>query len=81
VVDHGSARVPWLQVYDFLRERIDSGEFPPGARLPSIMTLSQDYGAAGVTVRKALAKLRDEGRVISIPGWGNFTTEHPPGKG
>ena len=63
---------PWMQVRDALRQRITSGELSPGAMVPSIVTIHQDYGIAKTTARKVLAALRDEGLIITTPGWGSF---------
>ena len=37
---------PWVQVTAALRERILSGELAPGAMVPSIVALHQEYGIA-----------------------------------
>jgi len=63
---------PWIQVTDILRDKILSGELAPGAMVPSIVTIHQDYGIAKTTARKVLAALRDEGLIITTPGWGSF---------
>jgi GntR family transcriptional regulator len=66
---------PWLQVTALLRARITSGELAPGAQVPSIVTLAQEYGIAKTTARKVLAALRDEGLIVTTPGWGSFVAE------
>jgi len=66
---------PWMQVRDALRERILSGEFAPGAMVPSIVTIHQEYGIAKTTARKVLAALRDEGLIVTTPGWGSFVAD------
>jgi DNA-binding GntR family transcriptional regulator len=73
------ARPPWLQVYGFLRARIASGEFGEGGRLPPVRALSQEYGVAPATTRKALLKLREENVIVTIRGWGNFVREEQDG--
>ena len=65
---------PWVQVRDTLREKILSGELPPGSMIPSIVSLHQEYGIAKTTARKVIAALRDEGLVTTTPGWGSFVT-------
>ena len=55
-----------------LRVRIESGDLAPGARVPSITTLMQEYGIARNTARHALAVLADEGLIAVTPGWGSF---------
>jgi len=66
---------PWVQVTDALRQRILSGELPPGAMVPSIVALHQEYGIAKTTARKVLAALRDEGLIVTTPGWGSFVAD------
>jgi GntR family transcriptional regulator len=66
---------PWMQVRDALRQRIVSGDLPPGAMVPSIVTLHQEYGIAKTTARKVLAALRDEGLIVTTPGWGSFVVD------
>ena len=75
MVDHGAAMPPWQQLAALLRSQIESGELPPGARLPSIVTLSQQHQIATVTVQKALTALRSEGLIVTTPGWGSFVAE------
>jgi GntR family transcriptional regulator len=66
---------PWLQVTALLRAQITSGELAPGTQVPSIVTLAQEYGIAKTTARKVLAALRDEGLIVTTPGWGSFVAE------
>lgn len=72
MVNRSSATPPWQQLYDLLRGRIDSGELVPGDRIPSVISLSQEYDLAPGTVRKALGRLRDEGLIVTRTGWGTF---------
>jgi len=72
VVNRDSAKPPWQQLADLLRQQITSGELGPGDRLPSIMKLSEEHKLAPVTVRKAIVQLQREGLVESQTGWGTF---------
>jgi GntR family transcriptional regulator len=74
MINRGSVIPPWQQLADLLRARIQGGELAPGDRLPSIVTLSQEYDLAPVTVRKAITQLQREGLVESRTGWGTFVT-------
>lgn len=67
-----------LRIADSIRARIQSGEFPPSAKLPGLPTLAQTYGASLVTVRLALARLKQEGLIVSRQGTGNFVRTQPP---
>ncbi|MDR8409772.1 GntR family transcriptional regulator [Nonomuraea sp. 3-1Str] len=60
----------YTQVADRLRERIISGEFPPGSVLPSETALGRLFGVARNTVRRGLAMLEDEGLLVTVPSKG-----------
>jgi GntR family transcriptional regulator len=78
VSDTTDGRSLQLRIADAIRARIESGQYPPGAKLPGLPSLAQTYGASLVTVRLALARLRQEGLIMSQQGVGNFVREHPP---
>jgi GntR family transcriptional regulator len=61
------------QVARDLEADIDSGTIPPDTRLPSEAELAQQYGVARITVRAAIAILRDGGKVVTVHGRGSFT--------
>jgi DNA-binding GntR family transcriptional regulator len=77
VIDAWNPRSFAEQMADALRTRIDSGEWPPGQRLPGETTLAQTYDVARGTVRAALDILRAEGRVVTFTGRGTFVTPIP----
>jgi DNA-binding GntR family transcriptional regulator len=58
-----------------LRERISSGALAPGSRLPSIVNLAEEYGTSTGTIQKALAMLRAEELIVSVPSYGTFVAE------
>ena len=65
---------PWRQIADIYRQRIATGELPPGARLPSIRSISEEYQVAMTTAQKVIVALRDEGLVVTGP-MGTFVSE------
>ena len=65
---------PWRQLHALLKGQIEDGTLPPGGRLPSIAGLSQSYGLAMTTVRKAVDQLKRDGLVVASP-MGTFVTE------
>lgn len=71
-IDPDDITAPWLQLAEILRERIRSGEYAPGKRLPSLMALVEEFGLNAKTVKKAVDALRDEGLVVTSPGRGTF---------
>lgn len=83
MIDHESAVPVYRQVAAILRGRIESGEYQPGRRLPSVRGLVQEFGVAELTARKALRVLVDEGLAEMTPGMGTFVRqqEAPPPRG
>lgn len=74
-----ASRVPrYVQMASVLRRRVDSGVWPVGTRLPSIEELEAEFGVARVTVREALAVLREEGIVEPKQGRGTFVLKGIP---
>ena len=54
---------------------IESGEIAPGKLLPSQRTLMQRYEVSDGTVKRAVAKLREEGLVETETGRGVYVKE------
>ncbi len=78
--DGGSGGVTrYRQLASVLRHKIVAGEYPVGARLPTVEALAQTYGIAKVTVRQAFALLAEEGLVSSRRGLGTHVLQGPPG--
>lgn len=75
MIDYDSAVPPYRQLADELESRIRSGELAPGARVPSITTLTQEFGVAKNTARRAIGELAEMGLVEVIQGWGTFVAK------
>lgn len=72
------AGVPvYEQVLYAARKAIVSGDLAPGDIFPSVRALSAEYQINPNTVQKALAALRAEGLIESLPGIGNRVVEVP----
>jgi DNA-binding GntR family transcriptional regulator len=71
-------RTKAAQIADDLRERIESGEFTPGAKLPSLRTLAADYGVTQPTANDALQQLHSDGLAGHSSGRGYFVAEVQP---
>src|ERR1700758_4687184 len=56
-------------------EAIDSGRWKPGERIPTERALSDHYGVAPNTMRRALQQLEAAGRIIRHVGRGTFVEE------
>jgi GntR family transcriptional regulator len=71
-----SSFVPlYYQLQELLKERIESGGWNPGDRLPSESELARRYGVSRVVVRQALAILQDDGQILRVQGRGTFVAE------
>ena len=70
MIDDQSPEPLYRQVAGILRERIASGDIT--SRLPSLKTITQEYGVSHVTAEKAVALLREEGLVVVVIGRGAF---------
>lgn len=65
----------YQEIADALRGRIQSGEFPVGAKLPGISALQTEYGVPGLnTIRAAQQLLAEEGMLETRQGVGAFVT-------
>ena len=62
----------YQRIVDEIAARIESGELPPGSKLPSSRELQEQYDTSHMTVRTAVTILRDRGLVESISGVGVF---------
>ncbi|WP_326581948.1 GntR family transcriptional regulator [Streptomyces sp. NBC_00487] len=72
-------RPVWRQVAAAIGARIVSGEYPVGARVPSVVELAAEFGIATSTAQKALAHLKAEGLIRAEVGLGSFVAERSEG--
>ncbi len=71
--NQGDAYMPYMKydfIYKSLRRGIETGEYPYGGMLPSEHQLVGQYSCSRNTVRRAIAKLAEEGYVQSVHGKG-----------
>jgi GntR family transcriptional regulator len=75
-IDHSDVErgYVWQQIADDITSQIESGELPPGAKLPSGPELASIYGVAKATTAKAVEALRGEGVVTVVLGRGTYVT-------
>lgn len=64
-----------------VRQRINSGDFQPGDRIPSDSELVREFGVSRPTVAKALQDLERKGLVKRKTGSGTFVLQSPAGEG
>jgi GntR family transcriptional regulator, histidine utilization repressor len=60
-----------------IRDRIRTGTWPPGFRLPSTPKLAEEFGVGESTVHHAMATLIDSGEIVSIPGGNRYVPPLP----
>lgn len=71
-----NASVPlYQQIAKIVRNKILSGDYPLGSKLPTENELCSAYGVSRVTIRKALGLLTQKGMLTSIPSKGTFVAE------
>ncbi|MBL7499778.1 GntR family transcriptional regulator [Frankia sp. CNm7] len=68
---------PYTRIATSLRGKIESGEYPPGSRLPPHRELARAYEAAQETIRRAIAQLQAEGLVETRGQHGTFVQTRP----
>ncbi|MEU4653308.1 winged helix-turn-helix domain-containing protein [Streptomyces sp. NPDC023723] len=67
----------WRQVAAATADRITDGQYPVGARVPSVVELSAEFGIAASTAQKALSHLKAEGLIRAEVGLGSFVIRRP----
>lgn len=71
-----SSQVPlYYQLASLLRNKISSGEFGVGAKIPTEAELVADYGVSRITVRQSLRSLEEEGLIRREAGRGTFVND------
>jgi DNA-binding GntR family transcriptional regulator len=62
----------WVQVAEVIEARIKDGTYPAGARVPSVVQLTGEFGIASATAQKALRALKERGLTRTVVGMGSF---------
>lgn len=69
-------RLPlYVQVKNHIMDAIDSGVYPPGAKLPTEYRWMEMMNVGRGTVRSALTELEHEGKIVKRHGIGTFAGE------
>ena len=72
MIELDRSRPLWPQVAAIIRERIEKGEYAAGERIPSVLALVEEFGVTQVTIRKAIAALREDGWIRTETGMGSY---------
>jgi GntR family histidine utilization transcriptional repressor len=59
-------------IKQYIRENIESGEWPQNAKVPSENELTQQFDVSRMTARRALQELTDQGILVRSQGAGTF---------
>ncbi|TAG45116.1 MAG: GntR family transcriptional regulator [Betaproteobacteria bacterium] len=74
--EHSSSPL-YAQVADAARERIVKAIWPIGTQIPTLPTLAQEFGVGLITIRQAVALLKQEGLLAPKQGQGTFVIARP----
>lgn len=69
-IDKGAFKPIYLQIKDILHERIVSGTYETGNKIPSENQLAQEFQVTRSTIRNAIKELKNDGYLHSIKGKG-----------
>lgn len=67
----------WQQIADILREHINTGQIPPGAKLPTHNQIRDRYRVSLGTVKRAYATLQARGLIVTRQGQGAYVRTTP----
>lgn len=62
----------YIQIYNIVKKRIEEGIYPPNTLIPSENELAEEFNVTRITVRNAVKRLKEEGRIYTEKGKGSF---------
>ena len=66
---------PYRQIAAIIKRGILSGQFPADTRIPTESELVETFEVARSTARRAVAALREEGLVYTVPARGTYVAK------
>lgn len=76
-ISQADRRPMYLQIMEQIRHRVATGDWAPGAEIPSIRALAVDLKVSVITVKRAYQELERDGVIVSRQGKGSFVAEDP----
>ena len=73
-IDRFSREKLYIQLTRILSERIVSGHWEPGSKIPTEEALCKEYSVSKITVKQAINSLVSEGFLMKFQGRGTFVT-------
>lgn len=71
----GAGTAPFEQIKQYLKGRLGSGDWTPGALMPSEAELVAQFSVSRMTVNRALRELQLEGLIDRVQGVGTFAAQ------
>ncbi|CAN5379264.1 histidine utilization repressor [soil metagenome] len=68
----------YAKVKTHIVQKIQAGDWAPGARVPSENELVEHFGISRMTANRALRELTSDGLLSRVPGVGTFVKVQPP---
>jgi GntR family transcriptional regulator len=81
VDDHGpdivhEGPIPiYVQIVRYVTVHIEDGTWQAGHRLPAERAMAAEWGVAYLTIRRAMAELRERGLIVSVQGRGTYVRD------
>ncbi len=66
----------YIEIYNDIKNKIDSGELRSGSKIPSVRKASKIYQVSITTIQNAYFDLCADGHIISVDKSGYYVTEH-----
>ena len=73
-LDENKAEPLYTQLENLLKEKLETGDWQKGDKLPTEMELSEKFKVSRITVRKALSSLVQQGLIVKRSGKGTFVS-------
>lgn len=70
-----NGRPIYAQLLELIEQKIVSGEYPPGSRVPSVRELAAEAAVNPNTMQRAMAELENKGLIITNRTAGRTVTE------
>ena len=72
LLDPEESSLLYLQLEVSLKQKIVTGEYAVGERIPTELEMCEEYGVSRITVRRAVQDLVEEGMLKKLRGRGTF---------
>ncbi|MFA9376353.1 MAG: GntR family transcriptional regulator [Lachnotalea sp.] len=66
----------YMRIQDFIKLKIESGEWEEGAAIPTEAEFSKLFGCSRITVTNALRELVTDGLIYRVQGKGTYVSKH-----